>query len=296
MLIGHGPKRDRARSHFEVPCGKCIGCCMDRAREWSVRIGHERMMWPDSQFVTLTYSPEEVPVDGSLRYSHFQRFMRDLRREEFGIAPGSDGSHPIRFFCAGEYGGRTGRPHFHAILFNVRFPDQRLLGLRRGEPQYASKRLENLWSRGHVDIGTVTPESAAYVAGYLFSKARRRWFVKWSARFKCYFDVRSGEVIEQVPEFVRMSLRPGIGAGWYEKYGSDLFPLDAAVAAGRKHKVPRYYFKKFRSSACGDALERVTSARELRAAARVGDGTTERRAVREEFYTRLWASRLERSL
>lgn len=294
--MGSGPKRDRALRHFEVPCGGCIGCCMDRAREWSIRIGHEQMLWPDSQFVTLTYSPEEVPVDGSLHYEDFQRFMRDLRREELGVSPGKDGRHPIRFFCAGEYGGRTGRPHFHAILFNLRLPDQRLLGMRGGEPQYSSKRLEDIWSRGHVDIGTVTPESSAYVAGYLFSKARRRWFVRWNERYKCYVDVRTMEVIDQVPEFVRMSLKPGIGSEWYERFGSDLFPLDAAVARGVKHKVPRYYYKKFVKSASDVEVESVQSARTLKAAARLGDGTTERRAVREEFYQRLCASRMERNL
>ena len=41
-----------------------------------------------------------------------------------------------------------------------------------------------------------------------------------------------------------MSLHPGIGASWYEKYKSDVFPDDFVVTPdGRKMPAPKYYRK-----------------------------------------------------
>jgi len=41
-----------------LPCGRCIGCRLERARQWSVRVMHEASLYEENCFVTLTYSEE----------------------------------------------------------------------------------------------------------------------------------------------------------------------------------------------------------------------------------------------
>lgn len=259
---------------FEVPCGKCVGCKLDRGRAWSIRITHEAQLYDTNWFATLTYREEDVPVSRSLEYSHFQRFMKRLRKKVRGEVEVPEGGRPLRFFCAGEYGGDTGRPHFHAILFNCRVGDERPWD----NGQYWSAELEELWSHGHVVLDKVTAASAAYVAGYTQKKV-------YGIRGKAFYEVvnvRTGEITMRRPEFATMSLRPGIGAWWYARYGADLFPEDHAVCDGKRYKVPRYYWEKFQDHAEPAIVEEIAEARFLRALERKADSTPERRAVREE--------------
>ena len=43
-------------AHFQLPCGKCLACRLERARQWAVRGFHEAQMHPHSSFITLTYA------------------------------------------------------------------------------------------------------------------------------------------------------------------------------------------------------------------------------------------------
>ena len=74
----------------------------------------------------------------------------------------------IRFYMCGEYGETYSRPHFHACLFGLR-PDD-LYPWRKsaaGFDLYRSPLLEELWSKGSVEVGDVTFESAECVSyGY----------------------------------------------------------------------------------------------------------------------------------
>lgn len=259
---------------FEVPCGKCVGCKLDRARAWSIRISHEAQLYDTNWFATLTYREDAVPKSLSLEYPHFQRFMKRLRKNVGGEREGPEGGRPLRFFCAGEYGGRTGRPHFHAILFNCRVGDERPWD----NGQYWSAKLEDIWSYGHVVLDAVTAASAAYVAGYTQKKVYGR-----TAAYEDVVDLQTGELTSRRPEFAVMSLKPGIGAWWYQRYGADVFPVDHAVDhGGKRWKVPRYYWDKYRDEAEPSVVEAIETARFLRAMDRKSESTPERRAVREE--------------
>ena len=146
---------------LELPCGGCIGCRMERVRQWSLRCVHESRLYRDNCFLTLTYSDDNLPANGSLMPEHFTLFMKRLR---FAYGEG------IRFFMCGEYGEKLGRPHYHACLFNFDFPDKELHTISKGNRVYKSQALEKLWGLGHCWIGSVTPQSAAYVAGYVMKK------------------------------------------------------------------------------------------------------------------------------
>jgi len=109
---------------------------------WTFRILLERKDHAYSSFVTLTYADIDLPE--KLDYEDITRFLKRLRRSS---------RTTVRFFCVGEYGGKTNRPHWHLILFGV--PPL-------GKGQHHIKQ----WRYGHVHTGDVTPESAAYTARY----------------------------------------------------------------------------------------------------------------------------------
>jgi len=194
---------------------------------------HESSLHESNCFITLTYNDDNLPADSSLNYRHFQLFMKRLRfRFPF---------KKIRFYMAGEYGDQFGRPHFHACIFGLDFSDK--TPLRKspsGAMLYRSSTLEDLWPFGFSSIGDVTFESAAYVARYIMKKITGNQ----SADHYEGVDTSTGEVITRTAEFNKMSLKPGIGAGWYDLYKTDVYPHDFVVIKGKKLKPPKYYDKK----------------------------------------------------
>ena len=97
--------------NIKIPCGRCVGCRLERSRQWSVRIMHESQLHAENSFITLTYDDAHVPSDYSLRYPDFQKFMKRLRKHT-GL--------PIRYYMCGEYGETFSRPHFHSCIFGFR--------------------------------------------------------------------------------------------------------------------------------------------------------------------------------
>jgi len=140
----------------------------------------------------------------------------------------------------GEYGGKTNRPHYHALLFGYRFTDPKLVNIRNGNRVYTSKYLDKTWQQGTCELGSVTFQSAGYVARYILKKQQG----DPDELFERYviIDTETGEMTARHNEYTNMSLKPGIGQKWYEKNKSDLFPHDYAVLPdGRQMPVPTYY-------------------------------------------------------
>lgn len=171
-------------------CGQCMPCRLNRRRIWKHRIMLEAALHECNSFVTLTYNPENLPLDGSLDPSHPRDWLKRLRRR---VAPST-----FRFFLVGEYGDDSQRPHYHAGLFG--FP-----GCVYGQSDYSRTRrtcchwcelVRESWGKGHVYLGTLEPDSAQYLAGYVTKKMTRKDDPRLNGRH---------------PEFGRMSLRPGIG-------------------------------------------------------------------------------------
>ena len=50
-----------------LPCGQCIGCRLERSRQWAMRCMHEASLYKNNCFITLTYAPEKLPPSGSLQ-------------------------------------------------------------------------------------------------------------------------------------------------------------------------------------------------------------------------------------
>ncbi len=253
---------------FPLPCGQCRGCRLERSRQWAMRCVHEASLFEDNCFITLTYSDEFLPSDGSLNKKHFQDFMKRLRSRFVG--------RRIRFFHAGEYGAKHRRPHYHACLFNFDFADKKLFKRVNGLSLYTSDVLDSIWKFGFCSVGTLTFESAAYVARYIMKK------VTGDAAAEHYLgcDDFTGELTELAPEYTTMSRRPGIGREWYERFAGDVFPGDDVVLRGRKMRPPRYYDCIYEQENPDD-FARIKAER-VRASHRgAADCTPERLAVRE---------------
>ena len=279
---------------MDLACGQCIGCRIGRSKMWAVRCMHEASLYENNCFLTLTYSDEYIPIDGSLDYTHYQGFMKRLRKRFQG--------KKIRFYMCGEYGDNTYRPHYHAIIFNHDFEDKELFfSSKSGHKVYRSEILEELWKFGQSSIGNVTEQSAGYVARYVVKKIIGRGQdinPKTGKRFDAVYDrinPDTGEIYKVIKEFTRMSLKPGIAQGWFDKYYNDVYPLDAIVTeGGTRMKPPRYYDKKY------DAIEpyefeAIKQERIMQALKNSKESTPERLAVKEEVLTAK-TQRLIRSL
>lgn len=201
-----------------LPCGQCIGCRLERSRQWADRCLREASLHENNCFITLTYDEEHLPKNGSLNLDHFQRFMKRLRKQ-YGKG--------IRFFHCGEYGENLGRPHYHSIIFNHDFEDKKLWTIRNENKFYISENLSSLWGKGHSLIGDVTFETAAYVARYVLKKVTGKMSEEHYQSLK--------------PEYITMSRKPGIASAWFDKYKSDVYPSDQLVTRGVPTKPPRYF-------------------------------------------------------
>lgn len=229
---------------IEVPCGRCIGCRLDKSREWAIRCMHEASLHEDNMFLTLTYSDQYLPEGSTLNPKHFTDFMKRYRKHVDPIK--------IRFFHCGEYGkndpenpkhretylaSNLGRPHYHAIIFGHDFKDKVLYSERGGHQLYYSPTLEKLWPFGFNTIGSVTFESAAYVARYVTKKIGGEMAENHYMRL----DPSTGEYFKLKPEYTTMSRRPGIGKDWFDKFKGDCYPKDFITHKGKQIKIPKFY-------------------------------------------------------
>jgi len=225
---------DEHDRQVSLPCGQCIGCRLERSRQWATRCMHEAQLHQNNCFITLTYDNENLPENGSLVKEDFQKFIKRFRKS---IAPAK-----LRYYMAGEYGTNFGRPHFHACIFGYDFHDKKLhQRTASGSLIYTSQDLAKLWPFGYSSIGDVTFESAAYVARYIMQKQTG----KVDENHYTFCDLKTGELVKLKPEYNKMSLKPGIGAKWYEKYKNDIYPHDFVEVRGKKIKPPKFYDKLF---------------------------------------------------
>lgn len=241
----------------EVPCGRCIGCRLERSRQWAIRCLHEAQLHTSNIFATLTYDDQHLPDNYSLRPRDFVLFMKRLRKAH---------GEGIRFFQCGEYGDKFGRPHHHALLFNCAFPDGKPLPTT-GVPLYQSPELDSLWQQGRTTYGAVTFESAAYVARYSLKKVT-------GPTAAAHYNGR-------IPEYATMSRRPGIAHDWLTRFQTDVYPADAVtLRGGIKCRPPRYYDLHIDQS-----LLRKLKARRRKKQADNPDNTGKRLIVREAVTT-----------
>lgn len=214
---------------FLLPCGKCIGCKLDKAKTWALRCMHEAKFHSDSCWLTLTYDDVHLPRENGyskLVKSDLQKFIKRLRK---------DGCK-FKYFGCGEYGDKTGRCHFHIILFGYRPTDLEVYKRsKEGFVMYNSAYLQKKWKNGFVVVADVSFDTAGYTARYSMKK-----------QFKTEIINPNEEIYEP---FLCMSTKPAIGKEWYNTFKDDVFPNDKVVFYRNGEPVitrpPRYYEKLF---------------------------------------------------
>lgn len=140
--------RDIAIGGVPFPCGQCLPCRINKRRLWTHRLLLESYDHPESVFITLTYSDEYLPPNGSLDKKAVQLFLKRFRKS---LEP-----RKIRYYAVGEYGTQTHRAHYHAVVFGA--------GLLDGE------QVARAWPFGRVHVAECNRHTIQYVAGYVTKK------------------------------------------------------------------------------------------------------------------------------
>jgi len=233
---------------------------------------HEAEMHSQNCFITLTYADEHLPADYSVNVRVWQLFMKRLRKSLSG--------KKIRSFACGEYGDENQRPHYHALLFNHSFSDQKLFSTKNNYKLYTSANLSTLWPYGHSTVGALTYKTAAYTARYIMKKIGGD-LAKIGDDLSTDYYMRvhplTGKLVKVQPEFATQSRRPGIGSSWYDQFSSDAFPSDFLIVDGRKAPVPKFYTLKLKEA----ELEQIKRRRKAQSRKTKADQTPARLATRE---------------
>lgn len=236
-----------------IPCGQCIGCRIAQREDWTTRIEMEARGYPKDQvwFVTLTYDDDHVPgmivktgeilrkvqytwKPGAERpesvqillYTDVQKFLKRLRK-----ATGDE----LRYFCAGEYGEKTARPHYHLILYGWKPTDLEPIYKKRCNGYFTSETLCKIWGNGNVQIAQAVPETYRYVAGYVTKKM----YEIDGRKANNYYD------LGQPKPFAKMSLKPGIGDQWYKEHKEEIWKQGYIQCTnGKRARIPRFYEKQ----------------------------------------------------
>lgn len=249
----------RPSQGVEYGCGQCIPCRVNKRRLWTARIILEASSYREpSSFVTLTYAPQWLPEGGTLVPAHADEFRYKLR---YHLGRG------FRYYYVGEYGERSGRPHYHFVLFGV-MPD--------------AADVLRIWAKCEsqgVVVGSVTFDSAAYVAGYVTKK----WTGKDDPNLRGRY-----------PEFSRMSRKPGIGVPGLQGVINWLYTSDGAAYMQRFRDVPkslrfggkvfplgRYLVERLRLEFGIDVSDRDPVRAKLQTLARLEQALPELSAIRE---------------
>lgn len=199
--------RDPSTGRFNaVPCGKCHVCKKNRREEWTIRLLEESKNHQFTYFLTLTYSEEEsiyVNYEQTTLYKpHLQRFFKRIRK-----------IYKIRYYAVGEYGTKTFRAHYHALIFSdTAIPDI---------------FFKQKWTHGHCHVSIANLRRVVYTTKYHVN------------RTKYPPDVE--------PPFALMSQKPGIGYCYVEKmrdYHAGEVTRSHYTMFEFKKRLPRYFKDK----------------------------------------------------
>lgn len=201
--------------------------CRHRAKKvWQHRLILESFCHGDCAFVTATY--EKTPENGSLSVRDYQLWLKRMRAD----------LGPFRYYIVGEYGEEGMRPHYHAALFGI-------------SPLYA-EQIQRTWDLGFTYTGDLTVASAAYVAGYVTKKLT-------SPDGPHNYEYRRAAGIllgARLPEFARMSLKPGIGATAVPTIGRSLTTDQGCDIILQQGDVPTSLKMENRTMALGRYMRR----------------------------------------
>lgn len=210
---------------YEHACGQCLACRITTRSAWKLRILLESLDWTETSFITLTYNPENLPINenyqGILDKNDLKKFFKRLRKQT---------SRKFRYFACGEYGDKGNRPHYHAILYGHSFTDRKTIE-RAWSKTIGRGRNQKIEPIGHVDARYLTTARAGYVAKYALKR----------------LGESEPDITGKPPEFAAMSKDPGIGFNHVEKLVDALY----RAATNNKKGIMEIYHENLRSISIG---------------------------------------------
>lgn len=276
-------------NYFPIPCGKCIGCRQDYARQWTDRMIMEMDETDYAWFVTLTYDNDYVPkvpvldeTTGEIkswtmttRMQDISKFMKHVRKRfPATINPvhyernAHDPDYPIpgiRFFAASEYGTKTLRPHYHLIIFNLKLDESQLVYLKsdnRGHKLYDCPELKKCWSNyvgqdkhGRPIFDPLGNIMVAKVQPNTINYVAQYTNKKASQDLQTYVETFNLE-----PPKTRCSVKPGLGWYWFQKNVDKVRDFTAFYVStedgSREIKCPEYFYRLL-SKTDEEAVQRI---------------------------------------
>lgn len=211
-------ERYGSKSIVPLPCGSCLACRINHAKEWAVRCVLESLYHEESWFITLTYDDAHLPDHGLINREHIREFQKKIWR----VQPG------VRFFGCAEYGSKSARCHFHLIAFGLKLDD---LSRVNSSGLLESKLITKLWPYGFNYIGEVNYATCNYVAQYVNKKA---------------FGDLKHNVPKENREYTFCSNRPGIGYQWCKDHLPKVLEYDKVFGpfgSSKSAALPRYFQK-----------------------------------------------------
>lgn len=210
------------RGIHEFECGSCPECLARRSSRWALRGAMELKTCKVASMVCLTYDNYirdarghivgEQVADRTVDKRDVQLFIKRLRKwywKEYG--------RTLKYLVSAEYGKHTHRPHYHAILFGVEFPDiVPYKKSKRGNLIYKSAILTSLWGHGICTVDSIAVNAAAI-----------RYCTKYSMKDK------------EADTFMLCSRNIGLEAMLAEFNGKSY------IVEGREYPVPRQVWERF---------------------------------------------------
>ena len=168
-------------------------------------------------FVTLTYTNDFLPRNEfgrqSLRKRDIQLFIKRVRKKHSSLT-----DEKFKYYCVGEYGSHTFRPHYHIMFFNLH--------------RICLDNLQDYWSKEGHPIGIVHSRPV--------NGARIHYITKYHVNY----DPQKTKGFGVEKEFAIMS--KGLGKGYVERTGS--WNLNSGkkyvMNGGFKQAMPRYIREK----------------------------------------------------
>lgn len=233
LIFNNNPKYDKLKTEeLQIPCGKCIGCILDRCNDTATRCWCEMQDYKQDEccFITITYNDENLG-EPWLNVKDEQDFWKRLRYYYPELK--------IKYMGCGEYGPKTFRKHWHFCVWGYKPKDLKFYKYNHnGDKLYTSKELKEIWGNGFVIIGDLTYKSACYVARYCTKKL---------------FQGQKQKKLKELglkPEFTVWS--KGIGLKYWENFKDKIIKQNGIlIKIGEKvknRKIPKYYMKKWKES------------------------------------------------
>lgn len=271
-----------------IPCGKCIGCQLERSKEWANRGYLESKMWAQNWFVTLTYDDEHLPMAEEITTSNDITFT-DIEGNWKGILIPKDlelfrknlrqkfnrktGETDIRFMYCGEYGGKGDRPHYHLIIFNCNLPKDSFYNARviKNELYWQNEIIEECWggirgrnwdvsidpdSKGKSNISEVSWNTIGYVARYILKKQNG------------LYSEEDYAAKGQIKEFFHASTMPGIGKPYFDEHWKEIYEHDEIIIKNKNGSIsqkPPKYFDELLKKIDPERMETIKRKRRIQA-------------------------------